>query len=76
MDINTLTLTQTQTAIYSFTAGYMVSQLNILGFALGCGFMYALNYIPNRLLENNIWKTVLDKVSQNSQTPATTSTTT
>ena len=55
MEINTLnTLTQTQTAIYSFTAGYMVSQLNILGFALGCGFMYALNYIPNRLT-NNAW---------------------
>jgi hypothetical protein len=52
MEINTLT--QTQTIIYSFTAGYMVSQLNILGFALGCGFMYALNYIPNRLT-NNAW---------------------
>lgn len=54
MDINTLS--QTQTIIYSFTAGYMVSQLNILGFALGCGFMYAIRFIPSTLLE---------KVSQN-----------
>ena len=58
MEINTLT--QTQTAIYSFTAGYMVSQLNILGFALGCGFMYAIQYIPRTL-----YQTFLEKVVQN-----------
>lgn len=54
MDINTLS--QTQTAIYSFTAGYMVSQLNLFGFVLGCGFMLALQYIP--------YNTILDKLRQ------------
>jgi hypothetical protein len=73
MDSATLnTLSQTQTILYSFTAGYMVSQLNILGFALGCGFMYALNHIPHNiyqtLLENNLWK----RFSQNHVTTFTT----
>ena len=61
MDSATLnTLSQTQTILYSFTAGYMVSQLNILGFALGCGFMIVLNHIPR-----DMYKTLLEKVSQN-----------
>ena len=34
-----------KTVLYSFTAGYMVSQFDILGFALGCGVMMALKYI-------------------------------
>ena len=60
MDSTTInTLSQTQTILYSFTAGYMVSQLNILGFALGCGFTYALQYIPN-----NFKDTFFDKMSQ------------
>ena len=36
-----------KTVLYSFTAGYMVSQFDILGFALGCGVMIALKYIPD-----------------------------
>jgi hypothetical protein len=46
---------QTQTILYSFTAGYMVSQLNILGFALGCGFMFTLNYIPHSI-KSDLWE--------------------
>jgi hypothetical protein len=44
----------TKTIIYSFTAGYMVSQFNILGFAAGCGFMLALNFIPEDLKKFNV----------------------
>ena len=44
----------TKTIIYSFTAGYMVSQFNILGFAVGCGLMLALNFIPEDVKKFNI----------------------
>uniref|UniRef100_A0A6C0HGC4 Uncharacterized protein n=1 Tax=viral metagenome TaxID=1070528 RepID=A0A6C0HGC4_9ZZZZ len=44
----------TKTILYSFTAGYMVSQLNILGFAMGCGFMMALHYIPEDIKKFNL----------------------
>jgi len=44
----------TKTIIYSFTAGYMVSQFNILGFAAGCGLMLALNFIPEDVKKFNI----------------------
>jgi uncharacterized alpha/beta hydrolase family protein len=37
----------TKTIIYSFTAGYMVSQFDILGFAMGCGVMLAFQFIPD-----------------------------
>ena len=66
MDSATLnTLSQTQTILYSFTAGYLVSQFNILGFALGCGFMYAMQCIPRdfkttlleKMAQNNVWAT-------------------
>ena len=66
MDSATLnTQTQTQTIIYSFTAGYMVSQLNILGFALGCGFMYVLrSNLYQTLLENNLYQRLTQTVKQ------------
>ena len=38
---------RTKTIIYSFTAGYMVSQFDILGFAVGCGVMLAFQLIPD-----------------------------
>jgi hypothetical protein len=44
----------TKTIIYSFTAGYMVSQFNILGFATGCGLMLALNFIPEDIKKFNV----------------------
>ena len=44
----------TKTILYSFTAGYMVSQFNILGFAMGCGVMLALNFIPDDIKKFNI----------------------
>lgn len=44
----------TKTIIYSFTAGYMVSQFNILGFAAGCGLMFALNFIPDDIKKFNV----------------------
>jgi len=40
--------------LYSFTAGYMVSELNILGFTLGCGFMFALQYVPLDVTKFNL----------------------
>ena len=43
----------TKTIIYSFTAGYMTSQFNILGFAIGCGVMLALNFIPEDIKKFN-----------------------
>lgn len=46
---NKQTLYSTQTVMYSFVAGYMVSQSNMLGFALGCGFMFALQHMPENI---------------------------
>ena len=44
----------TKTIVYSFTAGYMVSQFDILGFAMGCGLMIALNFIPEDIKKLNM----------------------
>ena len=54
-------LYSTQTVIYSFVAGYMVSQTNLLGFALGCGFMFALQYMPKdiKLLNSNVYNKII-----------------
>lgn len=54
-------LHSTQTVIYSFVAGYMVSQTNLLGFALGCGFMFALQCMPKdiKLLNSNIYNKII-----------------
>jgi len=49
-----------QTVIYSFVAGYAVSEVNILGFVLGCGFMLVFHHMPGDIkklrdkLYNNI----------------------
>ena len=54
-------LHSTQTVIYSFVAGYMVSQTNLLGFALGCGFMFALQCMPKdiKILNSNIYNKII-----------------
>jgi len=67
------TQSTTKIILYSFTAGYMVSQFNILGFAAGCGFMMALNFIPEDIKNFNVgvFNTVLalinNKVNQYSK---------
>jgi hypothetical protein len=47
-------ITISKTLVYSFTLGYMVSQFNILGFALGCGCTLAIQYIPMEM-KNHIY---------------------
>lgn len=61
----------TKTIIYSFTAGYMVSQFNILGFAAGCGLMFALNFIPDDIKKFNVgvYTNVLTLIKGNLGTP-------
>ena len=74
MDIscNEPTISLTKTIIYSFTAGYMTSQLNILGFVLGCSLMLTINYIPadvkkyNSEIYNNISNFIVSKTSNTS----------
>ena len=58
--INKHHLHSTQTVIYSFLAGYMVSQTNMLGFALGCGCMLALQYMPEDI--KKLKTTVYNKI--------------
>ena len=61
----------TKTIIYSFTAGYMVSQFNILGFAVGCGLMFALNFIPDDIKKFNVgvYNNVLTLIKGNPGSP-------
>jgi hypothetical protein len=69
MEINTVT----KTVICSFTVGYMVSQLNILGFALGCGFMFVLQCMPNNYLWEKLQqnKNLLELFNQKATTTTT-----
>jgi len=60
--INKHHLHSTQTVIYSFLAGYMVSQTNMLGFALGCSCMLALQYMPEDI--KKLKTTVYNKIIQ------------
>jgi len=63
----------TKTIIYSFTAGYMVSQFNILGFAAGCGLMLALNFIPDDIKKFNVgvYTNVVYMIKRNLGSPLT-----